>query len=82
VISVKRERSDRTPETIKRRDKRIERKLVQLTKDNPENTYEVQEVTVKNRNNEHKLIQIKRMAGRRPHKIKNKYVINNQVLAV
>jgi len=84
VMVVKRERADRTPEALRRRDKRIERKLIQLSKDHPQNTYEVKEITVVNKNKTHKLIHIKRTSGRRPHKVKgNKNAAaNNQVLAV
>jgi hypothetical protein len=63
------ERKDKSPKTKERRDKRIEKKLIQLSKDHPENSYEVREITDKK---DHIIIQIKRTKGRRPHKIKNK----------
>ena len=63
-------RRDKTPETLHRRDKKIQRKLDQLSKDHPENTYEIMEHVNVNRNKEYKIIQIKRTSGRRHHKIK------------
>ena len=80
-VVIKRERADKSPETERRRDKRIERKLIQLGKDHPENTYEIQETTNKKNC---KIIQIKRIAGIRPHKVKgNKNAtIDSKILGV
>jgi len=64
-------RIDRSPHTRVLRDKKIERKIIQLSKDHPENEYEVAEVTVKDKRNiDRKLINIKRIKGRRPHRTK------------
>jgi hypothetical protein len=60
---------NKTPETIAKRDKALERKLRQLTRDHPENKYEIKEAT---NDKGYKLQQIKRVSGRRPHKIKDK----------
>ena len=66
-------RTDRSPKTIARRDKRMEMKLAQLNKKHPENTYEIKEFEnfAKNRQTSYKILQIKRTSGRRPHKIKD-----------
>lgn len=63
---------NKTPETIAKRDKALERKLRQLTRDHPENKYEIKDKTVTTKGKDYKLIQIKRVSGRRPHKIKDK----------
>jgi len=65
-------RTDRSPRTIARRDKRMEKKLEQLSKDHPDNTYEIKEFEnfSKNKQSSYKILQIKRTSGRRPHKIK------------
>ena len=64
--------TDRSPKTINRRDKRIDEKLLDLSKNNPDNTYEIKEFEnfSKNRQSSFKIIQIKRTSGRKPHKIK------------
>jgi len=77
---AEKQRVDKTPRTRDHRDKKIERKLNQLSKDHPENEYEVKEVTVtdKKKNKDYKLIQIKRIKGRRPHKTKEQQKLSRE----
>ena len=70
AIGIKR---DKSPETINRRNKRMERKVDELNKKHPDNTYEIKEFEnfSKNKQTSYKILQIKRTSGRRPHKIKD-----------
>lgn len=73
---------NKTPETIAIRDKNMERKLRQLSKDHPENKYEIKDKTITTKGKDYKLIQIKRVSGRRPHKIKDKNKVKTAVTPV